>query len=201
MGNSYTAEFWQYDPRLGRRWNIDPKSNPSISSYAAFENNPIFYIDPKGDTVRVTDAFAANKSKMRAYDLWRKSKSGEKFLKDYDIGGKYENVSVVFDVGSDYWGETIVYGVDGKGNKRRVIPMDVVENEKGEDGIFEPNRNYGLKSGESLRIVLSFGLSYDDNENDESSYGIVHNGLAIVHETQHLRHDHYDIMHNNYIRS
>src|SRR5690606_18721571 len=23
-GNSYTAEFWQYDPRLGRRWNVDP---------------------------------------------------------------------------------------------------------------------------------------------------------------------------------
>ncbi|WP_290711350.1 hypothetical protein, partial [Flavihumibacter sp. CACIAM 22H1] len=24
VGNSYTAEFWEYDPRLGRRWNIDP---------------------------------------------------------------------------------------------------------------------------------------------------------------------------------
>ena len=23
-GNSYSAEFWQYDPRLGRRWNVDP---------------------------------------------------------------------------------------------------------------------------------------------------------------------------------
>jgi len=24
-GKSYTAEFWQYDSRLGRRWNLDPK--------------------------------------------------------------------------------------------------------------------------------------------------------------------------------
>jgi len=49
-GNSYTAEFWQYDSRLGRRWNQDPKPNPSISNYACFGNNPIFNIDIKGDT-------------------------------------------------------------------------------------------------------------------------------------------------------
>lgn len=51
-GNSYTAEFWQYDSRLGRRWNLDPKPNPSISDYATFANNPIMYIDPFGDTIR-----------------------------------------------------------------------------------------------------------------------------------------------------
>src|SRR6478736_3791665 len=28
VGNSYTAEFWEYDPRLGRRWNVDPMTNP-----------------------------------------------------------------------------------------------------------------------------------------------------------------------------
>jgi photosystem II stability/assembly factor-like uncharacterized protein len=49
-GNSYTAEFWQYDSRLGRRWNTDPKPNPSISNYVCFANNPIFNIDIKGDT-------------------------------------------------------------------------------------------------------------------------------------------------------
>ncbi len=50
-GNSYTAMFWQYDPRLGRRWNLDPKPNPSISQYATFANNPIWYSDPLGDTI------------------------------------------------------------------------------------------------------------------------------------------------------
>jgi RHS repeat-associated protein len=48
-GNSYTAEFWQYDSRLGRRWNIDPVDQISISNYAAFRNNPIFFIDPFGN--------------------------------------------------------------------------------------------------------------------------------------------------------
>jgi RHS repeat-associated protein len=49
-GNNYTAEFWQYDPRLGRRWNIDPLTfkYPWQSPYSAFNNNPIFFNDPLG---------------------------------------------------------------------------------------------------------------------------------------------------------
>ena len=47
-GNSYTAEFWEYDPRLVRRWNVDPIMKPWESPYAAFNNNPISIIDPKG---------------------------------------------------------------------------------------------------------------------------------------------------------
>jgi hypothetical protein len=47
----YTALFWEYDSRIGRRWNNDPKPNPSISTYAAFSNNPIFFTDVLGDTI------------------------------------------------------------------------------------------------------------------------------------------------------
>jgi hypothetical protein len=46
---SYTAEFWQYDTRLGRRWNIDPKGNPWESPYSTFAGNPILFSDPDGD--------------------------------------------------------------------------------------------------------------------------------------------------------
>jgi RHS repeat-associated protein len=53
-GNSYTAEYWQYDSRLGRRWNQDPKPNPSISNYATFANNPILFSDPLGDTIVIS---------------------------------------------------------------------------------------------------------------------------------------------------
>lgn len=49
-GNSYTAQFWQYDSRLGRRWNIDPIIVASRSSYLSFGNNPIIFVDPNGDT-------------------------------------------------------------------------------------------------------------------------------------------------------
>ena len=48
-GNSYTAQFWQYDSRLGRRWNLDPIVKHFFSSYQTFSNNPIIFIDPNGD--------------------------------------------------------------------------------------------------------------------------------------------------------
>ena len=51
-GVSLTAEFWQYDSRLGRRWNLDWIYKPFASNYAAFANNPVWYTDPSGlDTI------------------------------------------------------------------------------------------------------------------------------------------------------
>lgn len=46
VGNSYTALFWEYDSRIGRRWNIDPvyKHSP----YECFGSNPIRFIDNDG---------------------------------------------------------------------------------------------------------------------------------------------------------
>jgi hypothetical protein len=48
-GNHTTAEFWEYDTRLGRRWNRDLVVKPWESSYACFANNPIWYSDVNGD--------------------------------------------------------------------------------------------------------------------------------------------------------
>jgi RHS repeat-associated protein len=42
------AEYWEYDSRIGRRWNIDPIVDESISPYACFANNPILMNDPDG---------------------------------------------------------------------------------------------------------------------------------------------------------
>jgi len=48
LGNSNTAEFWQYDSRLGRRWNVDPVVKEWESPYLTYSGNPIFFIDPSG---------------------------------------------------------------------------------------------------------------------------------------------------------
>lgn len=50
QGNHTTAEFGEYDTRLGKRWNLDPKPNPSISNYTVFVLNPIFFNDAKLDS-------------------------------------------------------------------------------------------------------------------------------------------------------
>jgi hypothetical protein len=44
-----TAEFWEYDGKLGRRWNIDPVVKPWRSSYDVFSNSPTSRIDINGD--------------------------------------------------------------------------------------------------------------------------------------------------------
>ncbi|MEL6134116.1 MAG: polymorphic toxin-type HINT domain-containing protein, partial [Bacteroidota bacterium] len=48
-GNIYTAQFWKYDSRLGRRWNIDPIQFTGLSPYATFAGNPVKFDDPNGD--------------------------------------------------------------------------------------------------------------------------------------------------------
>lgn len=49
--NITTALYWEYDSRIGRRWNVDPKPNVSISPYDCFAGNPILNSDPLGDSI------------------------------------------------------------------------------------------------------------------------------------------------------
>ena len=48
QNNNYSAEYWIYDARLGRRWEKDPVVKPWESPYATFRNNPIYFSDPLG---------------------------------------------------------------------------------------------------------------------------------------------------------
>ena len=48
-GNINTAEYWEYNCRLGRRWNIDPINFIGYSPFSCFLNNPIFFLDDDGD--------------------------------------------------------------------------------------------------------------------------------------------------------
>ena len=55
LGRShYTARFWEYDGRLGRRWEVDPVVKAAESRYAVFGGNPVRFMDPDGrDTVEI----------------------------------------------------------------------------------------------------------------------------------------------------
>src|SRR5215203_5687105 len=52
--NITVAKFWEYDSRIGRRWNLDPRPICGLSEYSVFKNSPIIHLDPNGDT---TDIF------------------------------------------------------------------------------------------------------------------------------------------------
>jgi hypothetical protein len=53
-GNHFTAQFWEYDGRLGRRWNTDPVDKPWESLYACLSDNPIWVLDLNGDDYGLT---------------------------------------------------------------------------------------------------------------------------------------------------
>jgi hypothetical protein len=106
-GNVNTAEFWEYDTRFGRRWNIDPKPNVSISNYATFANNPIWFSDVAGDTVKFGDM---NSSEKSAIDVWKNTKSGKNFMRDFGIGGKFEKITVKIDFGKP---NEVIAGAEG----------------------------------------------------------------------------------------
>lgn len=46
---AYGAKFWEYDSRIGRRWNTDPVVKDDESPYACFGGNAILNADPLGD--------------------------------------------------------------------------------------------------------------------------------------------------------
>jgi RHS repeat-associated protein len=78
--NNFTAEYWQYDARIGRRWNVDPKPIAGLSPYSTFSGNPIYYSDPLGDTT-VTGAGGT-----QSIDIDDKQNS----LKFYSSGTNYK---------------------------------------------------------------------------------------------------------------
>lgn len=89
-GTSYSAEFWQYDSRIGRRWNIDPVQKHSFSNFSVLGLSPIQNVDLKGDD-------------------WIKAKDGtyqfdKNITKDTDLtdtGSEYMGASFQND-GADY---------------------------------------------------------------------------------------------------
>src|SRR5574337_978327 len=48
-GAIYSADYWEYDTRTGRRWNVDPVVRVPESPYSTFRNNPVIYSDPLGN--------------------------------------------------------------------------------------------------------------------------------------------------------
>jgi RHS repeat-associated protein len=81
-GNTMTTEFWEYDSRLGRRWNVDPITKPSESPYVGFSNNPIVFTDPSGLKIinanRVKSEEAKNNAKSLKEQLSKLDKDKDK---------------------------------------------------------------------------------------------------------------------------
>jgi len=48
--DQYTAEYWEYDSRIARRWNLDPKGTEWESPYDVLNDDPLWNMDELGDS-------------------------------------------------------------------------------------------------------------------------------------------------------
>ena len=87
QGNSNTAQFWQYDCRISRRWNLDPKGIVGTSDYSCFGNQPLFYTDHEGDTLRGVSRRSAQRTKTIIDETFE--------------GSKYDNFRNLINIGAD----------------------------------------------------------------------------------------------------
>jgi hypothetical protein len=109
-GVSLTADFWQYDTRLGRRWNVDPVFKEYESPYACFAGNPVRFADPGGDSLingysnRLSSAEEAMRQSERL--LKSLSKSDEQYLsaeQDYDDKtASYYRIKRLYDIAQNF---------------------------------------------------------------------------------------------------
>ena len=182
-GNSYTTEFRHLDPRLGRWLNVDPKSNATESTYSGLGNNPNLFNDILGDTIKRTTAF--DKEYYNSYIKFSQSKAGKKFIEDFSIGGKYEHVSVVFDVlnysEAGFSGQTSAFAMP---KKPSIIPVAL-------DGIQFTDNSLEFAQNKSTDYYLEFRIQLHPNGNCLDGYNSkelerVKNGAVILHETQHV---------------
>jgi hypothetical protein len=143
-----TAEFWEYDARLGRRWNVDPKPMASISVYVCFVNNPIWFNDIKGDSSVINSAgtvLYADKNDMRVF-----MKEKDKMSLIGEIG-KELDLSKVIDNRLKY----------NRGKAKSMDILDFYDVEKA-GGIWDFKNN--------TNTIFGLAWETDINEQDESKH-------------------------------
>jgi RHS repeat-associated protein len=76
-GNSYTTHFRQLDVRINRWLSRDPKVTAFETPYSSMSNNPIWYNDRLGDTIRYAGSPKFNKQYKRIIGMLKASSSPE----------------------------------------------------------------------------------------------------------------------------
>ena len=85
-GNSYTTEFRQLDPRLGRWFSVDPVFQPWQSPYTSMDNNPIGKTDRLGNVAGDIKTIEINGTAYEREELAEDPMNGEGYKDDMKTG-------------------------------------------------------------------------------------------------------------------
>jgi hypothetical protein len=122
-GNHNTALYWEYDTRLGRRWNVDPVDQVNISNYAVNGLNPILYSDPNGDLFGIK-GFGSTSEQRKAAREYAKQQNGTvnnllkksinvTYNKTVNLPITHEKTDVDFSCGIDLIEKIQYFNIDG----------------------------------------------------------------------------------------
>lgn len=172
-GNSYTTEYRQLDPRLGRWLSLDPKarSMPWQSPYVSMDNNPIWFNDILGDSVGLSKNFLQNKTAMRAMQEYVGTKEGKDFLARYAKAGQ-EIAGVKFDKDGDLHGKNINVTFDFQKNEKK--------NGGGDTRYEEPNE---YKDGKLVNTGLNMTVTLYEGKGWATDNWTFNSAMTIFHET------------------
>jgi RHS repeat-associated protein len=180
-GNSYTTEFRQYDPRIGRWLTLDPLAYqaPAWTPYRAFFNNPNMNVDPTGlyeVKVRLSKE-TKNEIKQKHKDSgekgWRKNARNEILDKKEEIIKSVEKAitELKYDIEKDPEVRKdieIIYGAkQGSDNYNNYFE----NNGNGPKIIVDENLNKNDISGETVRGKIRISTARHTAETTKKTIG------------------------------
>ena len=130
-----TAEYWEYDSRTARRWNVDPQPKIHESPYACFANNPIWLKDVNGadTTFNVRSASIDNNGNKLVNDDGTRTFNTPLLLFKASVAGG-ENVEIDIDINkfNDNYqtlGKYISFSYEGKDISKPFANVFFINNE------------------------------------------------------------------------
>ena len=168
-GNSYTAEFWQYSPRIGKRWNIDPVIKHHESPYACFANNSISFKDPFGsDTSNVMNTLKVFSGKHAFKDLITGSTTFNNFFSSFTSGNSNNHILLEFGITNEK---------DVKGQSDILFKgKEIREYSKGE---IPSDANIG---DFSIKVLLNPEITVNPNSTDQGASNQLDRTTTLNHE-------------------
>jgi RHS repeat-associated protein len=177
-GNSLNYKYRMHDPRVGRWKSLDPLAGkfPNMSPFVAFNNNPIFFVDPLG--LEGEDPNDGQDEKPKKGDVrYRDYTNGDQDVFVFDgkswklVGTIYNIKPKVISVGSLKGGEDDLFGGGTSGRPARELRS------------FEGSLillDYGESKDEELEELVRDGIKWANNMSWMSGDGGLANDQAKV---------------------
>ena len=154
VGNSYTAQFWEYDPRLGRRWNLDPMPQVTLSDYSTLGNNPVNNVDIKNVDIKgdyFWGLFGSTSSQRQSAGEFAERTGGEvKNIWKRSIYVRYQKSFTGSDGVVNVWSGSQYFNKNGS-----------LVNPAGEVNEWKPNALYNWGQSKNFFAAISYSFADD----------------------------------------